>query len=266
MKDFQAALVELRCGWRQSALEPKTSCFVEAMVHLVYACWPLRKIATLRLRIHPSAELSGLGALKAEGGKVYEALHRAAHQIAELRAEHRSVHSPLKRNVKELSLIDARHQLGHGVSPQLQNSTDSFGISCLKKVQHDVKPQVKSQDILLRALTRKRSPRRGTGTLQSVAEEDEREKHTPTKPYAGRASAAAEGSTGPTLHSELRLEQRWMPHFQLQVLSRPLEQKTDSTLSDDTLSPPMSVNSTTPRPSILGRELHRTAGSLRDNG
>ena len=32
----------------------------------------------------------------------------------------------------------------------------------------------------------------------------------------------------------------------------------DSTLSDDTLSPPMSVNSTTPRPSILGRELHRT--------
>ena len=31
----------------------------------------------------------------------------------------------------------------------------------------------------------------------------------------------------------------------------------DSTLSDDTLSPPMS-NSTTPRPSILGRELHRT--------
>jgi hypothetical protein len=26
---------------------------------------------------------------QAEGGKVYEALHRAAHQIAELRAEHR---------------------------------------------------------------------------------------------------------------------------------------------------------------------------------
>ena len=45
---------------------------------------------------------------QAEGGKVYEALHRAAHQIAELRAEHRSVHSPLKRNVKELSLIAAR--------------------------------------------------------------------------------------------------------------------------------------------------------------
>lgn len=217
MKDFQAALVELRCGWRQSALEPKTSCFVEAMVHLVYACWPLRKIATLRLRIHPSAELSGLGALKAEGGKVYEALHRAAHQIAELRAEHRSVHSPLKRNVKELSLI------------------------------------VKSQDILLRALTRKRSPRRGTGTLQSVAEEDEREKHTPTKPYSGRASAAAEVErpSQPTLHSAF-------PASSSEPYSIHRVQR-DSTLSDDTLSPPMSVNSTTPRPSILGRELHRNS-------
>ena len=29
------------------------------------------------------------GSPQAEGGKVYEALHRAAHQIAELRAEHR---------------------------------------------------------------------------------------------------------------------------------------------------------------------------------
>ena len=48
---------------------------------------------------------------QAEGGKVYEALHRAAHQIAELRAEHRSVHSPLKRNVKELSLIAARRAI-----------------------------------------------------------------------------------------------------------------------------------------------------------
>jgi len=160
----------------------------------------LRKIATLRLRIHPSAELSGLGALKAEGGKVYEALHRAAHQIAELRAEHRSVHSPLKRNVKELSLI------------------------------------VKSQDILLRALTRKRSPRRGTGTLQSVAEEDEREKHTPTKPYTGRASAAAEVErpTQPTLHSAFPASSS-EPYTIHRVLS-------DSTLSDDTLSPPMSNN------------------------
>ena len=39
---------------------------------------------------------------------------------------------------------------------------------------------------------------------------------------------------------------------------KPLRVDKDSTLSDDTLSPPMS-NSTTPRPSILGRELHRTA-------
>eukprot|EP00913_Durusdinium_trenchii_P007537 g7082.t1 len=70
------------------------------------------RISEWRLRIHPSAELSGLGALKAEGGKVYQALHRAAHQIAELRAEHRSVHSPLKRNVKELSLIEACLEAG----------------------------------------------------------------------------------------------------------------------------------------------------------
>ena len=30
IKDFQVALMELCCGWRQSALEPKCSCFVEA--------------------------------------------------------------------------------------------------------------------------------------------------------------------------------------------------------------------------------------------
>lgn len=111
---------------------------------------------------------------------------------------------------------------------------------------------MKSQDILLRALTRKRSPRRGTGTLQSVAEEDEREKHTPTKPYTGRASAAAEVErpTQPTLHSAFPASSS-EPYTIHRVLS-------DSTLSDDTLSPPMS-NSTTPRPSILGRELHRNS-------
>ena len=73
------------------------------------------------------------GCVKAEGGKLYHALSAAANQIAELRAEHRHaaeffrclavrsliraqffpfvpryVHSPLKRNVKELSLLAAR--------------------------------------------------------------------------------------------------------------------------------------------------------------
>lgn len=212
IKDFQAALADLRCGWRQSALEPETSCCMEALVRATFACWPLRKMSLLRLRIHPSAELSGLGALKAEGGKVYQALHRAAHQIAELRAEHRSVHSPLKRNVKELSLI------------------------------------VKSQDILLRALTRKRSPRRGT--LQSVAEEDEREKHSPTKlPSVGTHQEGA----GTALHSAFPASSS-DPYPIHRV-------RSDSTLSDSsmgTMSPPMSVNSTTPRPSILGREVHRS--------
>ena len=214
IKDFQVALMELCCGWRQSALEPKCSCFVEGVVHMVYACWPLRKIATLRLRIHPSAELSGLGALKAEGGKVYEALHRAAHQIAELRAEHRLVHSPLKRNVKELSLV------------------------------------VKSQDMLLRALTRKRPPRRGAGTLQSVAEEDEREKHTPTKPHA---AAAASSSEVPPMYPAFPASSS-DPYLIHRV-------RSDSTVSDSSmgaLSPSTSVNSTTPRPSILGREFHRS--------
>jgi len=184
------------------------------VVHMVYACWPLRKIATLRLRIHPSAELSGLGALKAEGGKVYEALHRAAHQIAELRAEHRLVHSPLKRNVKELSLV------------------------------------VKSQDMLLRALTRKRPPRRGAGTLQSVAEEDEREKHTPTKPHA---AAAASSSEVPSMYPAFPASSS-DPYLIHRV-------RSDSTVSDSSmgaLSPSTSVNSTTPRPSILGCEFHRS--------
>ena len=48
-------------------------------------------------------------------------------------------------------------------SPQLQILWDFL----LEKSQlHDVKPQVKSQDILLRALTRKRSPRQGLARQQ----------------------------------------------------------------------------------------------------
>ncbi|CAJ1375242.1 unnamed protein product, partial [Effrenium voratum] len=150
LPELRAQLVGL-AQQRVTGLE-RGSC-LEALASRCYV--PCRPLARLRLRIHPSAELSGHGALKADGGKVYEALHRAAHQIAELRAEHRSVHSPLKRNVKELSLI------------------------------------VKSQDILLRALARRRSPRRSS-TLQSVAEEDEQK--TPTKPYPAPAPAPPEAS------------------------------------------------------------------------
>ena len=122
----------------------------------------------------------------------------------------RLVHSPLKRNVKELSLVVAwqrgkrrwknppRFFLIHAVPHRKARAP--LGTSVLGILE------VKSQDMLLRALTRKRPPRqwlpgwdlaepnmsqhtspvrrRGAGTLQSVAEEDEREKHTPTKQLA----------------------------------------------------------------------------------
>jgi len=222
--ELQADLAALTTGWRQSALEVDASCVMEAAVTAAFACRPLRALAQLRLRIHPAAELSGLGALKAEGGKLYHALSTAANQIAELRAEHRYVHSPLKRNVKELSLL------------------------------------VKSQDILLRALTRKHSPRR-TSTLQSVAEEDERSQrssqsssnNTPTKPRPHpeptvTSSAEAEAAATPQSPAQSSSEP-----FPLHVVSM----RSNSTVSDASLgalSAPQSATGSTPRPTILGRE------------
>ncbi|CAE7363522.1 Ido1, partial [Symbiodinium necroappetens] len=222
--ELQADLAVLTTGWRQSALEVDASCVMEAAVTAAFACRPLRALAQLRLRIHPAAELSGLGALKAEGGKLYHALSAAANQIAELRAEHRYVHSPLKRNVKELSLL------------------------------------VKSQDILLRALTRKHSPRR-TSTLQSVAEEDERSQrssqsssnNTPTKPRPRPEPTTPPAEEAEAAATPQSPAQSSAEPFPLHVVSI----RSNSTVSDASLgalSAPQSATGSTPRPTILGRE------------
>ncbi|CAE8692094.1 unnamed protein product, partial [Polarella glacialis] len=66
---------------------------------------PFRELNFLRIRILPVAELSGLGAANTDGGRIYGAIHRAASQIVEIRQDHQSTHSPLKREVKELTLL-----------------------------------------------------------------------------------------------------------------------------------------------------------------
>ncbi|CAE7309024.1 Ido1 [Symbiodinium natans] len=248
--ELQKDVTALTTGWRQSALEVDASCMMEvrnalqrqvlcssqlhdpAAVTAAFACRPLRALAQLRLRIHPAAELSGLGALKAEGGKLYHALSTAANQIAELRAEHRYVHSPLKRNVKELSLL------------------------------------VKSQDILLRALTRKHSPRRAS-TLQSVAEEDERSQrsshssnsNTPPQPRPNPHPAAepkgpqpVEEPKTPVAEPEAQAPaQSSSEPFPLHVVhARSMSTVSDASLG--ALSAPQSATGSTPRPTILGRE------------
>ena len=67
----------------------------------------------------------------------------------------RYVHSPLKRNVKELSLLAAG----------LMSLETCFGIRMCRETRAESR-QVKSQDILLRALTRKHSPRWICGSRQ----------------------------------------------------------------------------------------------------
>ncbi|CAE8594637.1 unnamed protein product, partial [Polarella glacialis] len=75
------------------------------LVRAFHRCRPFREIAIIRIRIHPLAELSGLGVANTDGGRVYTAIQRAADQIAEIRNDHQTIHSPLKREVKELTML-----------------------------------------------------------------------------------------------------------------------------------------------------------------
>eukprot|EP00931_Biecheleriopsis_adriatica_P050564 TRINITY_DN29282_c0_g1_i1.p1 TRINITY_DN29282_c0_g1~~TRINITY_DN29282_c0_g1_i1.p1 ORF type:complete len:981 (+),score=191.95 TRINITY_DN29282_c0_g1_i1:254-2944(+) len=261
--NLQAELQAVRLGHLQTSLEPQTTCFMQKLVRVIYSCRFMRDAACcVRMRIHPAAELSGLGTAKVDGGKVFRTLRRAAHQIAELRQDQRSVHSPLKREVKELTMI------------------------------------VQSQDILLGTLARNKSVRRANqARLQSVPEESRRgspatspQISSTPESFLSRAQApnAADGSqrrpqeeqapnnlsatvavqevapsapavTPPTegglfLHAQaLRSLGDDSRRFQLMLPS-----DTESTISDQSmgcLSPGHSVAGSTPPPTVYGRNL-----------
>jgi len=88
----------------ETALELADRHFLLCVAGCLYACPLTREIAFLRLRISPAAEISGLGAASAEGGRLFSVFKDAVTLLVEARHDEQRFHSPLRREVRELSM------------------------------------------------------------------------------------------------------------------------------------------------------------------
>lgn len=96
-------LQQAQFGSLDTALELEACGPLRFLVRCCQPWWLCREMAVARLRIHPWAEISGLGAAETDGGKLYMALQSAAGQLAELRRQSRA--EPLQSEVRELSML-----------------------------------------------------------------------------------------------------------------------------------------------------------------
>lgn len=83
----------------QSSLEEDTCWLLKLVVQKAHACWPIRELAFLRIRMHPKRELAGLSAVDAEQKSVISVMQLAAQQLAHLRC----MDLPLEAHVQELT-------------------------------------------------------------------------------------------------------------------------------------------------------------------
>jgi len=101
--------LQLALGERvDTALE--LSVCLEPLAKRLHMCRVFREIAKLRLRIPPAAELSGLGAANADGGQIAQAVRKTMLLLIDMKHS-QSVHSPLRREVRELSLAMQSHEV-----------------------------------------------------------------------------------------------------------------------------------------------------------
>jgi len=232
----------------ETALENKIARIFLPLASLLHRCALVREVAFLRLRISPAHELSGLGAASADGGKIALVIQRAVLHINRKNNQN-MVHSPLRREVQELSMA------------------------------------VQSQEVLLQALTRSGRFRSGVAqwrekrrSLQSVKELQDQhpssqgnsgEEAGPTDEpqivvYPSVRESTSDLSSGsisdlrpvadqPQSIDDLgRLLLRSMPpNFPRSVSS----QSTDRTVSDGSagILSPSSNLADTPPPSMIGR-------------
>lgn len=136
------ALGDARMKCADTALELRHFHPVTCIARMARTCRLFREIAFVRLRIAPFAELSGLGAATADGGRLLSVLRGTMMLVEQARqeAEHdaQAVHLPLQRQVSELSrTVHRQEQLLHSLTnhpggirassrrtglPQLQNT------------------------------------------------------------------------------------------------------------------------------------------------
>lgn len=218
-------LQQAQFGSLETALETEVCAPLRILVRCCSSWWLFRELAFARLRIHPWAEISGLGAAETDGGKLYMAIQRAAGQIAELRSQTHA--EPLQTEVRELGML------------------------------------VRSQDVLLRRLIARRSSNLSSRRLSHIPERQESTEATrAVSPSSPNCLIPEEESTPEsqlsTARSRSGLSSRsvWHegfpglpPNFRLDLLS-----ETASTVSDGSLGAlsPHSVASTPP-PTIHGR-------------
>jgi len=80
-------------------------------------CILFREVAFVRLRIAPFAELSGLGAATTHGGRMLSVLRGTMLLLEQARHNEQAVHSPLQRQVSELSrTVQRQEQLLHSLT------------------------------------------------------------------------------------------------------------------------------------------------------
>lgn len=215
-------LQQAQFGSLETALETEVCAPLRILVRCCSSWWLFRELAFARLRIHPWAEISGLGAAETDGGKLYMAIQRAAGQIAELRSQTHA--EPLQTEVRELGML------------------------------------VRSQDVLLRRLITRRYSNLSSRRLSHIPERQESTEATravgPSSPNCQIPEESTESQLSARSRSGLSSRSGWHegfpglpPHFRLDLLS-----ETASTVSDGSLGAlsPHSVASTPP-PTIHGR-------------
>eukprot|EP00435_Cladocopium_sp_Y103_P005410 s1326_g1.t2 len=223
-------LQQAQFGSLETALETEVCAPLRILVRCCGSWWLFRELAFARLRIHPWAEISGLGAAETDGGKLYMAIQRAAGQIAELRSQTHA--EPLQTEVRELGML------------------------------------VRTQDVLLRRLIARRYSNLSSRRLSHIPEQrslrqestEETRAVSPSSPNCQipqeESTPESQLSTARSLRSGLSSRAVWQdgfpglpPNFRLDLLS-----ETASTVSDGSLGAlsPHSVASTPP-PTIHGR-------------
>jgi len=220
----------------ETALEMTERRVVACFASWLHRCPLTREAALLRLRIPPAAELSGLGAANADGGHLVHMIRRSMKLLVQVRQDQMTVHSPLRREVRELSLT------------------------------------VRSQEVLLEALMRSSRGRSNARRdrrrfLHSVPESREGGLTDSDQPLADSAVPPELHPTevvGSDLVSYPVSEESVMADARAGAieaafrLPRSISHSSDRTVSDRSAGAltPHSANEDTPPPTVIGRAMH----------